>query len=80
VRFHPIALGDLAFDPQVEVVQDAAVSAHPLLESLRSGSLIGVVRVVVDIFRGIQFVGSRPVSPVPDLIELTADQQLVVFG
>src|SRR5580704_8060738 len=43
VGFHHVALGDLAFDPQVEVMQDAAVPADPLLESLRAGALTGVI-------------------------------------
>jgi hypothetical protein len=78
--FPPVALGYLAFDPQVEIVQDATVSAHPLLEALRSGTLIGVIRIMIYVLRIVQLVGGRPVSPVPDFIELTADQQLVVFG
>jgi hypothetical protein len=80
VRFYPVSLGDLAFDPQVEVVQDVAVTAHSLLESVRSSALTGVIRIVVNVFRGIQFIGAVAQFPVPDLIELTEDKQLVVFG
>ena len=35
VSFHPIALGDLPLNPQVEAVQEIAVTTHPLLEPVR---------------------------------------------
>jgi hypothetical protein len=34
-------------------VQDAAVTTHPLLEPVRAGPLVRVVRVVVHVVRGI---------------------------
>jgi hypothetical protein len=70
----------LTFDPQVEAMQDAAITGDTLLESFRAGPLIRVVRIVVDIVRGVQLVDGGPVCPVPDFIELPADEHLVFFG
>ena len=62
VGFDPIALGDLALDPEVEAMQDTAVTAHPLLEPIRAGALIGVIRIMVDVLRGVQLIGGGPVA------------------
>ena len=50
--FNHVTLGDLAFDPQVEAVEDAAIATDTLLETLWSGPLVWVVRIVVDIVWG----------------------------
>jgi hypothetical protein len=78
--FDHIALGDLTLDPQIEAVEDAAITAHSLLESLWTSPLVGVVRIVVHVIRGVQLIDGGPVNPVPDFIKLTADEHLALVG
>jgi hypothetical protein len=61
-------------------VEDAAIATDTLLESLWAGSLVRVVRVVVDIIWSVQLIDGGPVCPVPDFIELPADEHLIFFG
>jgi hypothetical protein len=79
VSFDHIALPDLTFDSQIEVMEDVAITTYSLLESLWARPLIWVIRIVVYIARGIQLIDGRPVRSVPDFIELPTDEHLVIF-
>lgn len=77
--FDHIALRDLAFDPQIEVMKDTAITAYSLLESLGACPLIRVIRIVVHVIQGIQLIDGGLLPLVPDFIELSANKHLVLF-
>src|ERR1700716_804578 len=78
--FDHIAFGDLTLDPQIEAVDDATITAHSLLESLWTSPLVRIEGIVVDVICRVQVIAGGEVTPVPDFLELTADQHLVLFG
>jgi hypothetical protein len=79
VSFDHIALPDLTFDSQIEVMEDAAITAYSLLESLWTCPLVRVIRIVVHIIRCVQLIDGGPVPPVLYFIELPTDEHLVLF-
>src|SRR5205823_310589 len=56
VGFDHISFRDLTFDPQIEVVDNAAITTHSLLESLWTRPLVRVVRVMILIILRVQLI------------------------
>src|SRR3954468_22356939 len=79
MRFHEVALADLAFDSQVEILEHVTIARHSLLESVWAGPLVRVVRIVIHIFGSEQLLDSIPLRAVPEFIELAADEHFVRF-
>jgi hypothetical protein len=59
-------------------MENVAITAYPLLESLWARPLVRVIRIVVHVIRCIQLIDGGPVPPVPDFIELPTDEHLVL--